>query len=83
MAGFSFYIRQLDRRILKVVSDPGVVYKPNDVKSIMNEGMPSKYNSMQRGNLYVQFNVVFPESFSLTQKQLKVFNSEKLKFCVT
>ena len=72
LAGFMFYIRHLDRRILLVRSEPNAIYKPGDVKAIVGEGMPSKYNSMNRGNLYINFTIKFPEARSLSKQQLKV-----------
>ena len=49
-----------------------MVYRPNDIKAVMNEGMPGKANPFVRGNLYIKFTIKFPESRSLTAAQLKV-----------
>jgi DnaJ-class molecular chaperone len=57
LCGFAFHIKHLDRRTLVVKSDPNVVYKPGDVKAIMNEGMPIRSNPMLRGNLYIKFSI--------------------------
>jgi len=39
LTGFQFTIKQLDGRTLVVASEPGVVYKPGDVKGIESEGV--------------------------------------------
>ena len=57
LCGFTFHIKHLDRRTLVVKSDPNVVYKPGDVKAVMNEGMPIRSNPMLRGNLYIKFSI--------------------------
>ncbi len=49
-----------------------MVYCPGDVKAILNEGMPSRNNPMQRGNLYVKFTIEFPKSGSLNDAARKV-----------
>ncbi|ORY05654.1 DnaJ-domain-containing protein [Basidiobolus meristosporus CBS 931.73] len=60
LAGGHFIIEHLDGRKLKVNILPGEVIKPEEVKAIQNEGMPS-HRHHQHGDLYVQFDVVFPE----------------------
>ncbi|KAK9709166.1 Type I HSP40 co-chaperone [Basidiobolus ranarum] len=60
LAGGHFVIEHLDGRKLKVNILPGEVIKPEEVKAIQNEGMPS-HRHHQHGDLYVQFDVEFPE----------------------
>ena len=71
LCGFTFHLKQLDRRTLVVKSDPSMVYAPGCVKAIMNEGMPNRNNPMLRGNLYFKFTIEFPTK--LTDAQKKVF----------
>eukprot|EP00954_Amorphochlora_amoebiformis_P029740 1393600-Amorphochlora_amoeboformis.AAC.2 len=62
--GFKFTIKHLDNRLLAIRSEPGVVYKPGDVKTIREEGMPAPRDPFTFGNLFVQFEVAFPDRMS-------------------
>jgi len=73
--GFKFTIKHLDNRLLAIRSEPGVVYKPGDVKTIREEGMPAPRDPFTFGNLFVQFEVAFPDRMSHEHLQIlgKVF----------
>ncbi len=43
-----------------------------DIKAIRGEGMPMRKNPQQRGNLYIEFQVVFPPPEQLTPNIRKV-----------
>lgn len=60
LAGGTIYIEHLDDRWLTVEIIPGEVISPGEVKVIRGQGMPS-YRHHDFGNLYIQFNVKFPE----------------------
>ena len=60
LTGFHFYLPHLDGRVLDVRSDPGCVYRPGDIKAVLNEGMPKKDNPYVKGNLYIELDVTFP-----------------------
>ena len=60
LAGGSFTIKHLDDRILEGTIKPGEVIKPDEVRVIEGEGMPEYKRPYNKGNLYVQFEVVFP-----------------------
>lgn len=62
LAGGSFTIKHLDDRILEGVVKPGEVIKPDEIRVIEGEGMPEYKRSYNRGDLFVQFEVVFPPS---------------------
>ncbi|QLQ78927.1 hypothetical protein HG537_0B02740 [Torulaspora globosa] len=54
-------------KLLKVTILPGELIKPNHFKSIENMGMPKydeKTNPAGHGNLYIQFQVLFPETLA-------------------
>lgn len=70
LCGFSFPVEHLDKRVLLVKSTPGELIKPGQTKSIPNEGMPTKGNPFDKGQLLIRFEVEMPES--LTEEQLKV-----------
>lgn len=67
LTGASFQIKQLDGRILQVTTPPGDVIKPDTFKCIPDEGMPIHGKPYEKGNLYVRFDVVFPDSLSAPQ----------------
>ena len=68
LTGFRFYLPHLDGRVLDVRSDPGTVYKPGDIKAVLNEGMPLKANPYAKGNLYIELDVTFPDKFTDAKK---------------
>lgn len=61
LTGFTHYIEHLDGRVLRIESDENTVYEPNCVKCIRDEGMYSGTNQFLRGNLYIEYEVVFPD----------------------
>lgn len=71
LCGFEFVIKHLDGRDLLVRHAPGEVIKPGDLKGIQGEGMPQFKNPFEKGNLYIKFDVVFPENNFATEDQLK------------
>ncbi|GFH11068.1 uncharacterized protein HaLaN_06502 [Haematococcus lacustris] len=64
LCGVGFHIKHLDGRVLKVVTAPGEVIKPDSFKCIRDEGMPIHGRPFQRGNMYIKFDVVFPDQLS-------------------
>lgn len=71
LCGFEFVVKHLDGRDLLVRHSPGEVIKPGDLKGIQGEGMPQFKNPFEKGNLYIKFDVVFPENNFATEEQLK------------
>lgn len=60
LAGGNVFIEHLDDRWLSVDILPGEVIAPGSVKLIRGQGMPS-FRHHDCGNMYVQFDVKFPE----------------------
>jgi len=60
LAGGKLFIEHLDERWLSVDILPGEVISPGTVKMIRGQGMPS-YRHHDCGNMYVRFDVRFPE----------------------
>ncbi|KPJ11761.1 DnaJ-like subfamily A member 2 [Papilio machaon] len=75
LCGFQFVVQHLDGRELLIRHPPGVVIKPGDLKGIQGEGMPQYKNPFEKGNLYVKFNIVFPENNFGTEEQLQKIES--------
>ncbi|XP_034831302.1 dnaJ homolog subfamily A member 2-like [Maniola hyperantus] len=75
LCGFEFVIKHLDGRDLLIRHSPGEVIKPGDLKGIQGEGMPQHKNPFEKGNLYVRFEVTFPENHFANEEQLKKIES--------
>jgi len=69
LCGFEFTLTHLDGRTLLLRSSPGEVIKPGEIREIVNEGMPMHKSPYTKGNLYVKFDVSFPDNISETNKQ--------------
>ncbi|GIL76075.1 hypothetical protein Vretimale_5701 [Volvox reticuliferus] len=69
LTGCTFTFKHLDGRVLRVTIPQGEVIKPNSFKRLHDEGMPFQGRPYQKGNLYVRFNVEFPESLTEAQAQ--------------
>ena len=52
---------------MQVTTKPGEVVKPDSWKVIDEEGMPIEGAPYQKGNLYIQFDVKFPDSLTPAQ----------------
>ncbi|KRT78784.1 Chaperone, partial [Oryctes borbonicus] len=75
LCGLSFIIRHLDGRDILVRNPPGQVIKPGDVKAVVGEGMPLFKNPFDKGNLYVKFEIRFPENHFANENKLKLLES--------
>mmetsp|Transcript_501 Transcript_501/g.1268 ORF Transcript_501/g.1268 Transcript_501/m.1268 type:complete len:342 (-) Transcript_501:1015-2040(-) len=61
LCGSAVHIQHLDGRVLRIANPPGEVIKPDTFKCIADEGMPFHGRPFQKGNLYIHFQVVFPD----------------------
>ncbi|KAJ3031728.1 UNVERIFIED_CONTAM: Type I HSP40 co-chaperone [Siphonaria sp. JEL0065] len=75
LAGGHFTVPHLDDRVLVVNILPGEVIKPDEVKAIAGEGMPVHKDPFHKGNLYVKFEIVFPEPNWVGAEQLKALEA--------
>jgi DnaJ family protein B protein 13 len=67
LIGCTVPVRTLDGRIIPIsVSD---IVSPNTVKRVKGEGMPSARNPSVRGDLILAFDIQFPKSLTLAQKE--------------
>jgi DnaJ-class molecular chaperone len=53
-------------------SAPGDILSPGTIRAIQKEGMPIHKNPYEKGNLYVKFDVKFPENNTLSEEAIKV-----------
>ncbi|CAI5453562.1 unnamed protein product [Caenorhabditis angaria] len=61
LCGFKFLIKHIDGHPLIIRQSPGEVIKPETVKGVVGKGMPNKQYPELKGNLFVHFEVDFPE----------------------
>jgi len=76
LCGFRRSIKTLDSRLLVISSLTGEFIKPNEVKCILNEGMPMYKNPYEKGRLIITFNIKFPEAGQIDLK--KITDLEKI-----
>ncbi|KAK2733965.1 Type I HSP40 co-chaperone [Myotisia sp. PD_48] len=69
LAGGTINIEHLDDRWLSVAIVPGEPITPGQIKVVPGQGMPS-FRHHDFGNLYIQFNVKFPEGDQLRNLHL-------------
>ncbi|KAJ2127430.1 Type I HSP40 co-chaperone, partial [Coemansia sp. RSA 678] len=70
LAGGNLHIKHLDDRVLNVTILPGEAIKPGETKVIEGQGMPS-YRHHNHGNLFIKFNVRFPEPNWTSEEEIK------------
>lgn len=73
LCGFSkVLVTHLDGRGIHVEQLAGNVVKPGQVKKIVGEGMPHFKRPIDKGDLYITFQVEFPQDGWVTASALKV-----------
>jgi DnaJ homolog subfamily A member 2 len=69
LTGFELTIEHLDGRKIIVKPRQGEIIKPGVAKTVKECGMPFYDAPYKYGNLYVNFNIVFPEKIDISQKE--------------
>ena len=67
LTGLEFELPHLDGRKIIVKSDPGAVIKPGELKIVRGQGMPIHRRIYDFGNLFIKFDVKFPDRLSSEQ----------------
>jgi len=62
LTGCDFAIDYLDGTSFRIQSKPGQVIKPDSLMTIEDKGLPFHKNSYKFGNLFVLFQIKFPET---------------------
>ncbi|CEG49363.1 RxLR-like protein [Plasmopara halstedii] len=76
LVGFKKTFVHLDGRLVEVSRDD--ITPPRLVTNMQNEGMPKQHSSSERGQLYIKYHIVFPDSLSDEQKEgFREFFSKK------
>ncbi|XP_065913503.1 dnaJ homolog subfamily A member 2-like isoform X2 [Dysidea avara] len=70
LCGFTMYITHLDKRVLQVNCPQGMVIEPLCVRGIKEEGLPVYRHPDVKGNLYITFEIEFPENGQLTEQSI-------------
>lgn len=60
LAGGFFKIKHLDGRILECPIKTGEIIKAEEIRCIPGEGMPEHKRPFTKGDLYVQFEIIYP-----------------------
>lgn len=71
LCGFSMVVKHLDGRNIVIKHPPGEVIEPGSVKGVEGEGMPLHRSPFDKGNLYIKFDVTFPENHFADEKAIK------------
>jgi DnaJ family protein A protein 2 len=69
LAGFNFQLQHLDGRQVVISTPPEKIIGSGEVMTVEELGMPFFGRNYKYGNLFIEFEIVFPES--LTKKQMK------------
>uniref|UniRef100_A0A673GAV4 DnaJ homolog subfamily A member 2-like n=1 Tax=Sinocyclocheilus rhinocerous TaxID=307959 RepID=A0A673GAV4_9TELE len=70
LCGFQFMLTHLDGRHLVIKYPPGKVIEPGSIRVIRGEGMPQYRNPFEKGDLYIKFDVKFPENGWISTEKL-------------
>lgn len=62
LCGFQFTLKHLDGRQIVVKYAAGKVIEPGSVRVVRGEGMPQYRNPFEKGDLYIKFDVQFPDN---------------------
>lgn len=73
LTGAQFIVKHLDGRSIVVNTPKDTVIKPYQFKMIEGEGMPTFRDPFSKGNLYINFEIEFPED--LTKQQISKLKS--------
>jgi len=63
-------VAHLDGRQLLVKSPPGKVIEPGCIQVVKGEGMPQYRNPFEKGDLYMKFEVQFPDNNWINPEKL-------------
>jgi DnaJ family protein A protein 2 len=76
LTGFEMLIEHLDGRKIYVKNKEGEVVKPGELKTVKECGMPFFESPFRFGNLFINFEIVFPEKIEDLQKEslMSVYN---------
>jgi DnaJ family protein A protein 2 len=74
LTGYEFTIKHMDDRVLVVRSQEKEIVKPDSIRVVEGEGMPTHKNPQEKGRLFIKFEVVFP-----TEDQISAASRKSLE----
>lgn len=75
LCGFQIVVKHLDNRIIVVKSQAGDIIEPGAIRGLIGEGMPTYKHPEVKGNLYIKFDVEFPDSNFVSGDLIKKLES--------
>jgi DnaJ family protein A protein 2 len=80
LTGFEMIIEHLDGRKILIKNKEGDMIKPGELKTVRECGMPFFESPFRFGNLFINFNIIFPDKLDSSQRDtlFKVFNGHKI-----
>lgn len=78
LVGGKVSIKHLDDRVLQATLLPGQIIRPDDTRILRNEGMPTHRQPFSRGDLFVRFDIIFPEGDKWPLSAEKIAQLESL-----
>jgi DnaJ family protein A protein 2 len=80
LTGFEMIVEHLDGRKIHIKNKEGDIVKPGVLKTVKECGMPFFESPFRFGNLFINFNIIFPDKLEQSQKESlsKLFNGAKL-----
>ncbi|GAA6068650.1 dnaJ homolog subfamily A member 2a, partial [Tachysurus ichikawai] len=70
LCGFQFVLKHLDGRQIVVKYPVGKVIEPGSLRVVRGEGMPHYRNPFEKGDLFIKFEVQFPENNWISPEKL-------------
>jgi DnaJ family protein A protein 2 len=67
LTGFELVVEHLDKRKILIKSRSGEIVKPGELKTVKELGMPFFEQPFKFGNLYISFNIIFPDKIDENQ----------------
>lgn len=67
LTGVDFEVTHLDGSKLRIRNTPGDVIKPGELMTLQDKGLPFHKKSYELGNLFIKFDVTFPDKLSKPQ----------------
>ena len=80
LTGLKFVVKHLDGRNILIKTKPNEILQPNKLKTVKEIGMPFFQAPYKYGNMYFEFDIVFPEKLTKDEadKVAKILKNEKL-----
>ena len=70
LTGVDFVLQHLDGKKIRIKNNAGEIIKPDDVKTVENQGMPYHKKVYMLGNLFIHFKIKFPNTIEQSSVKL-------------